>query len=217
MKSRFLFFAIIAIIIVIVGILAYKNLNKKEKQEISEPMTEKTLADKKIAIIVAFKDFQDEEYSIIKNILTAAGAQVSTVSSQMGKAIGAYGGEADVDLLIDDLKVADYDGIVFIGGSGAVKYFDDEACHQIAKEIVSQGKVLGAICIAPAILAKAGVLKGKKATVWSSSLDKSAVKILEENGVIFQNEEVVVDGKIVTGNGPQAAKEFGETIVNLFK
>ena len=180
-------------------------------------MPEKVLEGKKVAMIIAFKDFQDEEYSVVNNILTEAGAQVSTISSQMGKAIGAYGGEANVDLLIDDLKVADYDGIIFIGGSGAVKYFDDETCHQVAKETISQDKVLGAICIAPAILAKAGVLEGEKATVWSSALDKSAVKILEERGAIYQNESVVVDGNLVTGNGPAAAEEFAETIVNLLK
>ncbi len=199
--------------------MIYQNLleRKKPPSEKETSMPEKVLQSKKAAIIIAFRDFQDEEYSIIKNILTAAGAQISTASSQMDKAIGAYGGETDIDLLVGDLKVSNYDSIIFIGGSGAVKYFDDETCHQIAKETVSQGKVLGAICIAPAILAKAGVLEGKKATVWSSPLDKSAVKILEENGVIFQNEEVVVDGKIVTGNGPQAAQKFAEAIVNLLK
>jgi protease I len=61
-------------------------------------------------------------------------------------------------------------------------------------------------------LAKAGVLKGKKATVWSSPMDKSPIKILTQNGAIFENLDVVVDGNIITANGPQAAEEFGIVI-----
>jgi len=62
-------------------------------------------------------------------------------------------------------------------------------------------------------LAKAGTLEGKKAAVWSSPLDKSAVKILKENGADYQKDSLVVDGKIITANGPGAAKEFGQKIV----
>jgi protease I len=61
-------------------------------------------------------------------------------------------------------------------------------------------------------LAKAGVLKGKKATVWSSSLDRGPVKILKENGVIYEDKDVVQDGKIITANGPGAAEEFGQKL-----
>jgi protease I len=67
------------------------------------------------------------------------------------------------------------------------------------------------------ILAKAGVLKDKKATVWTSSLDRGPVKILKENGAEFVNEKVVRDGKIITANGPAAATEFGEKILENLK
>jgi len=185
---------------------------------------------KKIAMIIAFRDFRDEEYFIPKQTLEATGAEVTTVSTSLpsrqnsegisgnggfGKAIGKLGGEAEINVLLKDLKVADYDAILFIGGPGAANYIENEVCHKIAREAVENNKVLGAICIAPAILAKAGVLNGKKATVWSSVMDKSAVKILEENGAIFQNDPVVVDGKIVTGNGPGVAKGFAEKIIEI--
>jgi len=175
------------------------------------------LQGKKIAMITAFREFRDEEYFIPRQTLESAGAEITTVSTLLGKAIGKLGGEAEVNLLLENLKVADYDAILFIGGPGAHKYIDDETCHQIARETVEADKVLGAICIAPGILAKAGVLEGKKATVWSSVMDKSAVKILKNSGAIFQSESVVVDGKIVTASGPVAAKEFAETIINLLK
>jgi len=71
--------------------------------------------------------------------------------------------------------------------------------------------------ISPVILAKAGALKGKKATVWSSPLDRSPIKILEAQGAEFVDEKVVWDGNIITGNGPDAAREFGKTIADALE
>ena len=172
---------------------------------------------KKIAMVIAFRDFRDEEYFIPKQILESSGAEITTVSASIGQAVGKLGGDTEVNVLLNDVKAADFDAVLFIGGPGAAKYIDDPTCHQIAKDVVLNNKVLGAICIAPAILARAGVLSGKKATVWSSALDKSAVKILKDNGAIFQSEDVVVDGKIVTASGPQAAEDFAKAIINLLK
>jgi len=178
-------------------------------------MPGKTIENKKIAMIVAHRDFRDEEYFVPKEILEGAGAEVKTASNKMGRALGADGGDVEVELLLENLNPADFDAIVFIGGPGCLENLDNEDSYKVARETVSQGKVLASICISPTILAKAGVLKGKKATVWSSPMDKSSVKILEENGAIYQDEVVVIDGKIITGNGPEAAKDFGEAIIEV--
>ena len=74
---------------------------------------------------------------------------------------------------------------------------------------------MGAICISPALLAKAGVLEGKKATVWSRPLNKEPINILKRNGAIYEAKAVVVDGKIVTGNGPEAAEEWAEALIEV--
>ncbi len=175
------------------------------------------LGKKKIALVIAFRDFRDEEYFIPKQTLESAEAVITTASTSLGKAIGKLGGEAEVNLLLEDLKVADYEAVLFIGGPGAANYIEDEICHRIARETVRANKVLGAICIAPVILAKAGVLKGKKSTVWSSAMDKSAIKILKESGAEYLADSVVVDGNIVTASGPQAAKEFAQKIIEKLK
>lgn len=177
-------------------------------------MVEKVLEGKKVAMIIAFKDFRDEEYFVPKDILETAGAEVITVSAQAGTAIGADGGETEVQLSIENLNVADFDAIIFIGGPGALKCLDNENSYKVIKKTIAQGKILAAICISPVILAKAGALEGKKATVWSSSLDRGPVRILQKQGADYQEEPVMVDGKIITANGPSAAKQFGETIVS---
>ncbi|MDP3093385.1 MAG: DJ-1/PfpI family protein [bacterium] len=177
----------------------------------------KALEEKKIALIIAFRDFNDEEYLVPRGILESAGFKIITASNKLGQAIGAYGQETDVNLLIEDLKVKDFEAVIFIGGSGASRYLDDPNAHRIALETVLEDRVLGAICIAPAILAKAGVLKSKKATVWSSNMDKSFVQILKKEGVNYENKPVVADGKIVTASGPSAAQDFAMTIIDKLK
>ena len=116
---------------------------------------------------------------------------------------------------VSAVNVADYDAVIFIGGSGASVYFDDETVLSIAKQAHQQNKVIGAICIAPALLAKANVLQGKRATVWSSSMDKSPIKMLEQGGATYEDKPVVVDGKIITAQGPSAAKEFAEAVISI--
>jgi len=170
---------------------------------------------KKVVLIIAFKDFRDEEFFTPKAILEQAGADISVASNKLGLALGSQGGEVNVDITLDALTIENFSAIVFIGGEGALSSLDNETSYNIAKKAVKENKILGAICISPVILAKSGVLKDKKATVWSSTLDKSAVKMLEANGAIFEDKNVVIDGKIITGNGPQAAQEFGEKLVAL--
>ena len=202
------------------GILGYKSLFK-EKEKITfkkeDNMSALPLVEKRIAMIVAFRDFRDEEYFETKEVLEKASAEIVTVSDSLGKAIGKFGGEVDVDLSLENLRIEDFDAILFIGGPGALEHLDNEVSYKIVKEAFSQDKVLGAICVSPVILAKAGVLRGHKATVWSSITDKSTVKTLEKYGAHYLPQAVVVDGKIVTANGPSAAKEFGLKIFELLK
>jgi len=170
---------------------------------------------KNIAIIIAFKDFRDEEYFNTKEVLESRGFKTKTFSNEKGVALGRFGGEAEADALIDDLNVDEFDAVVFIGGSGAARFLDNETSYKVIREALNKEKVLAGICIAPIILAKANVLKGKKCTVWSSDMDKSAVKTLKEKGGIYENKSVVADENIVTADGYEAARSFGENIADV--
>ena len=170
----------------------------------------------KIAIIIASKNFRDEEYFVTKEVLENKGYNIKTVSDKKN-AIGKLGGEAVADLLIQDLNVDEFDSIIFAGGPGAMEFLDNEISYNICQESIKEGKVLAAICISPAILAKAGVLKDKRATVWSSNMDKSAISILKENGAIYNPGPVVVDENIITANGPDVAEEFALNIDKILK
>ena len=170
-----------------------------------------------VLMIIAPKNFRDEELFEPKAILEKNGYKVTIASLSGDIAKGMLEAEIVPDFTLDEISVDTYDGVIFVGGSGAEVYFDDEVAHSIAKDSYEKNKVLGAICIAPSTLAKAGVLKNKRATVWSSAVAKKYVKILEANGALYTDEDVVVDGRIVTANGPGAAEKFGNEIVRLLK
>jgi len=178
-------------------------------------MQNSNILSKKVVFIVAFRDFRDAEYFIPKEILESGGAEIKTASTKKGLAIGADGGEAEVDFLVSEVKPADFDVVIFVGGPGTLKYLDNEDSYRLARETIAREKILASICISPVILAKAGVLEGKKATVWSSAMDKSAIKTLEQNKATYEDNPVVIDGKIITASGPSAAEEFGEKIKEL--
>ena len=213
-ERRFRFLFVLAIIILIAGgFLVYQKIKRTGELPPDLPMF--NLNNKKIAMVVAFRDFRDEEYFTPRSIFEGLGAEVKTFSDKEGTAIGADGGDIEGVTLVDNLNPADFDAVVFIGGPGALNHLDNEKSYRVVRETVQNNKVLAAICVSPVILAKAGVLEGKKATVWSSVMDKGTVKILRDNKAIYQDEAAMVDGKIVTGNGPAAAKQFGETVAGL--
>jgi len=173
---------------------------------------EKPLINKTLLFVIAHKDFRDEEYEVPRNIFRRLGAKVIVASSDTGIAVGERGLCVAPDTLISQIDTFDFDGVIFIGGMGAMKYWNDENAHRIAKSAARNNKVIGAICVAPVILAKAGVLRWKEATVWESPKTKH---ILKQEKVEYVLKPVVTSGNIVTANGPIAAKQFGEEIVRL--
>ncbi|NQU82501.1 MAG: DJ-1/PfpI family protein [Parcubacteria group bacterium] len=130
------------------------------------------MPNKKIAILVAQQDFRDEEYFIPKAVFEQQGIEVTTVSKKKGDILGVFGGVGVADIAFSDVKINDFDCFVFVGGSGAMKDLDNKDVYKIAQQAIDKDKLVGAICIASAILANSGVLKGKKATDWSSNMDK---------------------------------------------
>ncbi len=167
-----------------------------------------TISGKNVLLIIAPSNFRDEELFDTKAELEKAGATTIIASRQTGTITGMLGGTAKATLSLSAVKASDFDAVVFIGGGGASAYFNDSTAQKIAKDAAAQGKVLAAICIAPSILANAGLLQGKNATAFSSESGN-----LEANGANYTGQAVTVDGKIITANGPAAAKQFGKEIV----
>ncbi|MBT3298311.1 DJ-1/PfpI family protein [archaeon] len=169
----------------------------------------------KVLIIVAQENYQDHEYMVPKMILEKEGIETITASKQKGICQGSLGGSTEAELSLSEVNIEEYIAIIFVGGSGAIRYQQDGEVNKIIQNCIEKNKILAAICIAPTILAYSGILQGKKATVWNN--DNQQSKLLEEKGVQYTNEDVTVDGKIITANGPHAAEQFGKTILKLLK
>lgn len=164
---------------------------------------------KKAVLIIAHQRFRDEEFLEPKKVLEEGGVEVTVASSSLETATGMLGAKAKPDILIEDVKAGDYDAVVFIGGGGASEYWSNSTAHSIARETLEKGKTLSAICIAPVTLANAGLLMGKKATVFDSEIDKIKAK-----GASYTGAGVEKDGNIITAQGPAYAREFGKALLS---
>lgn len=160
-----------------------------------------------ILFVIAPQVFRDEEYAIPKQVLESLGARTVTASAFAGPCTGKLGMVAQATLGIAEVVSADYDAVVFVGGGGAQVFFDDPEAHRIAREALESGRVLAAICIAPSILAHAGLLQGRRVTSFPSQEED-----LVAHGAIYSTDPVVVDSTLITAKGPEAAREFGHEI-----
>lgn len=170
---------------------------------------------KKVLLVIAGHGFQTREYHDTKKEIEAAGIKVVTISDVEHEAFDHKGNAVPVDFVINKVHPRDYDGIFLIGGPGAPEHLNTPELHKLAAEFFALGKPYGAICISPRILAQADLLQGKKATSWDG--DGNAKAFFEERKVQFVDEPVVVDGLVVTANGPEASQNFGKAIVELIK
>jgi len=157
----------------------------------------------KILSIVAPEKFQQIEYLESKKALEEKGHEVMTASLAK-TATDKLGEKYKVNMLLSEVNVKDFDAILFVGGPGSHALFDNKQCHQLAKEFYKVGKLTTAICAAPVILGRAGLLKGKKVTCWPAQKDD-----IQKTDALYTSVSIEKDGLIITADGPDSAHDFG--------
>ncbi len=165
-------------------------------------------------VIVAQTGYQDKELDGTLKGLEEGGFDVVIGSTEIGLCSGKLGGTTEAMVMLRDIIAADYDRIAFIGGPGAHALMDNIDAHRIAREAVDMHMPLGAICVAPTILANAGVLRTRKATVFADA-DGANIDILRRHGATYTADPVTIDGLVITANGPDAAEEFGRKLASM--
>ncbi|MCK5040322.1 MAG: DJ-1/PfpI family protein [Candidatus Aenigmarchaeota archaeon] len=167
-----------------------------------------------ILMVIAPSDFRDEELFETKKIFEENGYATMVTSSATGIINGALGGSIEVEKDIMNIDLSQYNAVVFVGGKGVEKHklYKDANYLGLAKVAHAFNKTIGAICLAPQILAGAGLLTSKRATVFQAGKE-----YLNSKGAIFVNKDVVVDRHFITGNGPNAIKEFAAAVMNNIK
>ncbi len=178
-------------------------------EQAAEEALQEGTGTKRAALIVASQNFRDEELFETKRALDAAAVQTVIASTRIGIIRGALGNIAEANILVGQLRVDDYDAIIFIGGLGAVEYVTNPAALNLAREAVRKRKILAAISTAPTILANAGVLTGVRAT---SFLSERNTLIL--SGAVYTGIPVEQDRLIITGRDPAASIQFGRAVAD---
>ena len=170
------------------------------------------LTGKKIAII-ATGHFEEAELVTPRDELAKAGAEVKVYSTSTDP-IQAVENDTEptqkvpVDGLFGDLDVSTVDAVVVPGGTvNADTIRTDEDAQEIVRQALETGKVLAVICHAPWLLVSAGLAEGRRLTSFASlSID------LENAGAEWVDEEVVVDGTLITSRDPDDLPAFVEAI-----
>ena len=160
--------------------------------------------------LVVFEDYNPHEFETLRSTATEV-----TV-------IGAGNLTSGYDVRIEDVKPSDirgYDAVIFTGGSGLYRRVksgrvdrDLEMAAGIAESASRSGKIIGAICAAPAIPAMAGLLRGRNATIYPG-----LEGVLSENGARYVKGDVVVSGRIVTASTPESAGKFRDTLREMIR
>lgn len=162
----------------------------------------------KFACLLA-NGFEETEAITVVDCLRRAGIIVDLVSINEINVKGSHGITVVADKLF--IEMEDYDGIFLPGGQpGSTNLGNDERVLELVRYYANKDKWISAICAAPTVLAKAGILDGKQLTSYPTS---------NENGVfdnaIYLEDLVVVDGKLITSRAMGTAIHLGLKLVQI--
>jgi protease I len=167
----------------------------------------------KIAILAA-DGVEKVELEQPREALRQAGAQVQVLSLKAGEIQARNhdlepAGSFDVDREVSDASVAEFDGLVLPGGTvNPDKLRLDGAAVSFVRDFVVSGKPVAAICHGPWTLVEAGVVVGRTLTSYPSIRTD-----LRNAGAHVVDEEVVVDGNLITSRSPSDLPAFCEALV----
>ncbi len=178
-------------------------------------MAKDTLKGLKVAIL-ATDGFEQSELTEPRKALDDAGADTEIVSPKQGKVRGwkmkEWGEELAVDQVLDDADPEDYDALVLPGGvinADALRM--QPKAVKFVQAFFDADKPVGVICHAPWALIESGAARGHKMTSWPSLKTD-----LTNAGAHWVDEEVVVDGNLVTSRKPDDLPAFNREITKLF-
>jgi protease I len=164
------------------------------------------LKEARIVYVVAPR-FKDDEYRKSRGVLERRGCKIKVAARHVKDCFGLEGAKAKVEIPLDQVDMDCFDALVLVGGLGMKDFWKDEQLFGIIRSAHEKGRVIGAIDIAPVLLAQAGILEGKKVTVYFSES-----KAIASAGAEYLTKSVVVDGNIITGKGSEASEDWAVEI-----
>ncbi|KHD34444.1 thiamine biosynthesis protein ThiJ [Clostridium acetobutylicum] len=164
----------------------------------------------KIVLFLA-EGFEEVEALTVVDILRRADIICDMCSLEAKEVVGAHKIKVCADKTIEDIDIAEYDGLVLPGGMpGAENLRNSEFVINAVKKFNEEKKIVAAICAAPIVLGKAEVLEGRDATSYPGYGD-------EMGNCNYIEKITVKDGNILTSRGPATAIYFGLRLVEILK
>ena len=167
-----------------------------------------SLTSKRVAIL-AENLYQEMELWVPYYRLKEEGAEVKVVGAAGAKSCASkHGYPVTVDLQADAVSAVEFDAVIVPGGYAPDMMRRHDAMVRLVREAAQHGKVVAAICHAGWMLASAGVIKGRKVTSFFSIKDD-----MVNAGGEWVDQEVVVDGNLITSRKPDDLPAFCREIV----
>lgn len=170
------------------------------------------MINKSILLVLAGTDFNEDEYLITKTILEREGFKIFIASDAHTLCVGNRGLKVRPDVSFFNMRESNFTAIVIIGGNGIKNYWNNSQLHNLLTAFDKKNKVIAAICSAPVILSRAGILSEKEATCYPSDIEE-----LKRNGAEYVDKPVVFRKNIITAQDVSAAQEFAQTISERLK
>ena len=166
----------------------------------------------KKAVMLFAEGFETVEALMVVDLLRRGGVEVMMASiTEDDWVVSSHGVNVEMNSTLGEVDVLSYDAIILPGGMpGTLNLGESEAVKKAVLAMNDAGKIVSAICAAPGVLGKHGLLEGKRACSYPSH---------EKNltGATVLRDPVVIDGNIVTSRGLGTAMEFGLTLLGLLE
>jgi len=165
------------------------------------------------ALVLLAQGCEEIEAVTVIDILRRAGVEVTSAGLDRESVVASRKTVLLPDAALADVLGIDYDMVVLPGGlPGADNLAGDDRVLDLLRRMAAAGKYVCAICAAPAVLAKAGLLDGRRATAYPGHLDDLPIRDFSYTG-----EAVTRDGKVITSRGAGTAMDFALTLVEELK
>lgn len=159
----------------------------------------------KAAVILA-EGFEEIEAFTTVDILRRAGVEVTVASMASSVVEGSRKVRVMTDKRMSEITADNYDALILPGGPGYKSLANSQAVINLVKDFDKKKKIVAAICAAPVVLAKAGILETRIATIYPG---------MENQIPKPRDAKVVVDGNVVTSKSPGTAVEFALKLAEI--
>ena len=157
--------------------------------------------------------FEEVEGLTVVDLLRRANINTIMVGVEEKKVTGAHDVNITTDKTLDEINIDQLDALILPGGApGFQNLRKNKRVLSMIKDAYEKKKIVAAICASPSVLATAGVLKNKKATIYPGMEEE-----IKKGEGIIQDDLVVVDNNIVTSKGPATTMLFALKLIELLK